>query len=141
MIGFIALKKVITEFCSIVGIETRYMRNAREQKEDIDYLKAHNEEQDKKIDSIVNGMSKLSMSVDHLSDQLNKIQNKIDENDRSKLGDRLIQSFRYYNEKQQMTSMEKWAFDNLVKSYINAGGDSYIDEKVIPASMNWKVID
>ena len=38
MIGFIALRKVFTEFCGMIGIETKFMRDARQQKEDIDYL-------------------------------------------------------------------------------------------------------
>ena len=37
--------------------------------------------------------------------------------------------------------MEKWAFDNLAKQYIKSGGDSYIEEVVLPASKSWIIID
>jgi len=57
------------------------------------------------------------------------------------MGDRLMQSFRYYSEKKQWNGLEKWAFDNLVKSYKDSGGDSWIDDLVVPTSKSWKLID
>ena len=141
MIGFMALRKVFTEFCGMIGIETKFMRAAREQKEDIDYLKQHSAEQDRKIDSIVESISKMSTNVDNITLQLEDLKKKNNEHERSKLGDRLIQNFRYYNERGQITEMEKWAFDNLVNAYLDAGGDSFIDEKVLPASLTWEIID
>jgi len=44
MIGFVALKKIGIEFLGWLGIETKFMRSRREQKEDIEYLKKNNAE-------------------------------------------------------------------------------------------------
>ena len=141
MAGFVAIKKIFTEMCGWLGLETRFMRDRREQKEDIEELKANDVEQDRKIDTIMDGMNRLEDSVKNLAEEVKACQKKNSEMERSKLGDRLTQSYRYYNEKKQMTSMEKWAFDNLVKAYLNSGGNSFVDEKIIPASQEWKVID
>ena len=37
--------------------------------------------------------------------------------------------------------MEKWAFDNICKSYLRAGGNSFVRDIAIPRSKEWKVID
>ena len=141
MLGFIALRKACTEALGWLGLETKFMRDRRVQKEDIEYLKQHSGEQDQKIDNITNAINKLGNQVEELATKVEECHKKNAEAERSKLGDRLTQSFRYYNEKKCMTSMEKWAFDNLVKAYGDMGGDGYIDEVVVPASLTWKIVD
>ena len=123
------------------GIKTKAMLKEEQQEKDIEYLKKHSGEQDEKIDKITEAINKLGEQVEQLSIKVTECHQKNAEAERSKLGDRLTQSFRYYNEKQQMTAMEKWAFDNLVKAYKDMDGDGYIDDIVIPASLTWKIVD
>ena len=89
----------------------------------------------------MSSMDRLEDSIKNLGIKVEECHKKNAEAERSKLGDRLTQSYRYYNEKKRMTKMEKWAFDNLIKAYQDAGGDSYVDEKIIPASCEWEIID
>ena len=114
-----------------------------EEKQDMDIkeLKAHAEKTDENIDKILQSVSELKTSVGDVSAQVQSLQTRIDENEISKLSDRITQNYRYYNEKQQWTAMEKWAFDNLCNSYLRAGGNSFVKNIVIPKSKEWKVID
>lgn len=124
-----------------LGIKSK--RQMAEEKQDIDIkeLKAHAEKTDENIDKILQSVSELKTSVGDVSVQVQSLQTRIDENEISKLSDRITQNYRYYNEKQQWTAMEKWAFDNLCNSYLRAGGNSFVKNIVIPKSKEWKVID
>lgn len=124
-----------------LGIKSK--RQMAEEKQDIDIkeLKAHAEKTDENIDKILQSVSELKTSVGDVSAQVQSLQTRIDENEISKLSDRITQNYRYYNEKQQWTAMEKWAFDNLCNSYLRAGGNSFVKNIVIPKSKEWKVID
>lgn len=124
-----------------LGIKSK--RQMAEEKQDIDIkeLKAHAEKTDENIDKILQSVSELKTSIGDVSAQVQSLQTRIDENEISKLSDRITQNYRYYNEKQQWTAMEKWAFDNLCNSYLRAGGNSFVKNIVIPRSKEWKVID
>lgn len=124
-----------------LGIKSK--RQMAEEKQDIDIkeLKAHAEKTDENIDKILQSVSELKTSIGDVSAQVQSLQTRIDENEISKLSDRITQNYRYYNEKQQWTAMEKWAFDNLCNSYLRAGGNSFVKNIVIPKSKEWKVID
>ena len=66
--------------------------------------------------------------------------------ERSKLRDLLLQSYRYYTDKERnplgtWTSMEAEAFWELFKEYEDAGGNGYIHTVVQPAMNLLKVID
>lgn len=124
-----------------LGIKSK--RQMAEEKQDVDIkeLKAHAEKTDENIDKILQSVSELKTSVGDVSAQVQSLQTRIDENEISKLSDRITQNYRYYNEKQQWTAMEKWAFDNLCNSYLRAGGNSFVKNIVIPKSKEWKVID
>lgn len=141
MAGFIALKKIFTEFCGWMGLETKFMRDRREQKEEVQYLKEHSKEQDKKIDGLVEGMKRLETSVEKVSHQVEELMKRNDEADRSKIGDRITQAYNFYRKKGQWTQMERWAFNNMVDSYKKAGGDSWIDEVALPVSKTWEIVD
>lgn len=124
-----------------LGIKSK--RQMAEEKQDIDIkeLKAHAEKTDENIDKILQSVSELKTSIGDVSAQVQSLQTRIDENEISKLSDRITQNYRYYNEKQQWTAMEKWAFENLCNSYLRAGGNSFVKNIVIPRSKEWKVID
>lgn len=123
------------------GLTTKRKLMEEQQKKDIEELKAHAKKTDDNFDKISQCMEEVKTDLKEVAQQVTKMQKRINENNISKMGDRLIQGFRYYNERKQWTSMEKWAFDNLAKSYLDSGGNSYVEEFVIPESKTWKVID
>ena len=61
---------------------------------------------------------------------------------RNTLRDRIGESYRYYSQKGEWTSMEKEALEGLVHSYEQAGGtNGMVHQKVLPASVEWRIID
>ena len=146
---FIAAALIITVFLiqkwdwviSRFGVTSKKTLEEEKHNEEIQELKNHVKNTDQKIDKIFNKMDILKDDLQQVSQQVNNLQNRIDENEVSKLGDRLIQLFKYYDQKKELNTMEKWAFDNLAKQYIKSGGDSYIEEVVLPASKSWIIID
>lgn len=142
LIGFSVLKKAAVEVFGWMGIETKWMRYKREQKEDLESLKGHNTEQDEKIGLLVDGMSRLEESVNAISESVQAMQKRSDEQERNMLRDRIGQSYRYYQERGYWNRMEKEAFEGLVASYESVGGkNGYVHEKCVPASLEWKIVD
>ncbi len=124
-----------------LGLTSKRKLMEEQQRKDIEELKAHAKKTDDNFDKISQSMEEVKTNLKEVAEQVQNMQQRINDNNISKMGDRLIQGFRYYNERQQWTSMEKWAFDNLAKSYLDSGGDSYVEEVVIPASKAWKIVD
>lgn len=124
-----------------LGIKSKRQMAEEKQDADIRELKGHAQKTDENIDKILHCVDELKTSVNDIATQVQSLQTRIDENEISKLSDRITQNYRYYNEKQQWTAMEKWAFDNLCNSYLRAGGNSFVKNIVIPRSKEWKVID
>ena len=72
------------------------------------------------------------------TDRLTKMEEQNDRRERNKLRDRLLQSYRYYTNKEEnpsqtWTRMEAEAFWELFKDYEDAGGNGYIHTVVQPA--------
>lgn len=77
---------------------------------------------------------------------LKEMQEKNDKRERSKIKDRLLQSYRYYtsiehNPGQSWTKMEAEAFWELFGEYENAGGNGFMHTIVQPAMNLLKIID
>lgn len=131
-----------TEYiCEKFGIQTKAARREEKQDKDIQELKGHAQKTDQNIDKLLGNIECLQNSIHEVSNQVDALQKKVNDNEISKLSDRITQSYRYYKTKKQWTTMEKWAFENLCRSYKNAGGDSFIDEIAIPRSKEWEVVD
>lgn len=67
IIGFNVFKKALMEFFGWMGIETKWMRDRREQKEDLEELKGHTKEQDDRIGMLAEGIMRLENSVNEIS--------------------------------------------------------------------------
>ena len=72
------------------------------------------------------------------SERLTQLETNINNRERNKLRDRILQSYRYYTNKeanpsQTWTRMEAEAFWELFKDYEDAGGNGYIHTVVQPA--------
>lgn len=135
---------VIAKFdflCSRFGIKTKRMLRMEKQEEDINELKKHEDRTDEKIDKLFESMDEMKGDIKELTNQVHNMQKKIDEADKSKIGDRITQAYNFYRKKGQWTQMESWAFYNMINAYKAAGGDSWIDEVALPVSKNWEIID
>lgn len=96
-------------------------------------------ELEEKIQAIQKGMEEQTM-------RLVKMEEDAKRRERSKLRDRLLQSYRYYTDKERnpmgaWTSMEAEAFWELFKEYEEAGGDGYIHTVVQPDMNLLKIVD
>ena len=124
-----------------LGIKSKRQIAEEKQDADIKVLRNHAAKTDENIDKILQSVGELKTSISEVSSQVQSLQERIDENEISKLSDRITQNYRYYNERKEWTQMEKWAFDNICKSYLRAGGNSFVRDIAIPRSKEWKVID
>lgn len=132
-------------------------------------IKIHeaNEEKDKKLNKALDAVEKypeyrrqsieiqqkLEDQIQGLRDSQDKIMKRLDEIEetrknqkRNELRDRLLQSYRYYTNKdanpsQTWTKMESEAFWELFKDYELAGGNGYMHTEVQPAMNKLIVID
>lgn len=123
------------------GVTTQRKMAEEAQKRDIGELKDHAKKTDDNFAKITASIGALQDSVNELSNCVNKMQKKNDENEIARIGDRLTQAYNFYRKRGSWTQMEKWAFDNMVKQYKAAGGNSWIDEVAYPASREWEIVD
>lgn len=77
-------------------------------------------------------------------DELNKYQKSKDIND---LRDRINTKYRVYKARAKyhngvvfVTKDEFEAFQGLITSYVNAGGNSFVHTEILPAISNWEVL-
>ena len=123
------------------GIKTKRILNEEKRDEAIEELKKDTAEQKEQLKATIEKFEAMQSSITCLQQQVTEMQRKADQNEMSRLSDRIVQAYRYYKEKKCWTEMEKWAFNNLVESYKNSGGDSFVDEKVVPESYTWVVVN
>lgn len=91
-------------------------------------------------------IQEISTALAEQTTRMVKMEKDAKRRERSKLKDRLLQSYRYYTDKERnplgaWTSMEAEAFWELFKEYEEAGGNGYIHTVVQPAMSLLKVID
>ena len=97
------------------------------------------------INSLKDSQNELKEHQKETTAVLQSLQEDITRRDRNKLQDRLLQSYRYYTDKEQnpsqsWTDMEAQAFWALFKDYEDAGGDGYMHTVVQPAMQMLKII-
>lgn len=88
----------------------------------------------------------LQNEIDNIKEILNDMQKKQERRERNKLRDKLLQSYRYYTNKeknptQTWTKMESEAFWALFRDYEDVKGDGYIHTVVQPAMNLLEIID
>ena len=98
------------------------------------------------IDALKEVQENLAITQQEICVSLKDMQEKQERRDRNKLRDRLLQSYRYYTDKeknpsQSWTKMESEAFWELFSDYEDAGGDGYMHSEVQPAMNSLKVIN
>lgn len=80
------------------------------------------------------------------SARLIKMEEDTKRRERNKLRDRLLQSYRYYTNKdtnpsQSWNKLEEETFWDMFKDYEEAGGDGYMHTEVQPAMVKLKVVE
>lgn len=148
LFGAIPLSTVIVFIAAVVfliGIGAKFysfiVDNHDKQQEKDETLKQIAED----IRVLKDNQIRIERSVDHLKEKQEEIsvkQNEIETRNRlhdlNKLRDKLLQSYRFYADKnknplQMWSEMEKEAFDNLFKDYEELGGNGFMHSTVEPA--------
>ena len=98
------------------------------------------------IDGLKNTQEILATGQQEMCIALKDMQEKNERRERNKLRDILLQSYRYYTDKdknpnQTWTRMESEAFWELFRDYEDMNGDGYIHTVVQPAMNLLKIID
>ena len=125
-------------FFNRFGIETKSSLEKKKSEESLKRLENKVEE----INLIKQDINTIGNKVDTLTEVITVMQEKDNINKRANLKDRISQSYRYYHERQCWNTMEKEAFDDLIRSYEDAGGkNSFVHTICEPESNTWKLID
>lgn len=97
-----------------------------------------------RLDEKDNNVNQKLNNINDAIDELNKYQKSKDIND---LRDRINTKYRVYKARAKnnngvvfVTRDEYEAFEGLIISYINAGGNSFVHSEIRPAMLNWEVL-
>lgn len=140
MIAFVALKKIFTDVFGWLGLETKYMREKREQKEEIQQTQKDienlQEEHNQDLQHINDRFDGFDMKFEGISNQLKDMAKVSD--DKSKLSnamltglghDRIVALGRQYIERGYITIEEyKTLREYLFEPYAALGGDGVADK-------------
>jgi hypothetical protein len=130
--------KTVDYFCDRFGIETKSSLKKKKQEESLQKL----QEKVECIDVLKKDIENLNNKLDVLTESFSSMKESNDFDKRATLKDRISQSYRYYHERKKWNHMEKEAFDDLIKSYENAGGkNSFVHTTCEPESCTWELID
>lgn len=141
MAGMVALKSLLTKFGEATGIEMPWVRIEREQKERITAIERKVDTTHAEITSIAESLGNLQTTVENLSVTVNSVNERQNANEAAQLKDRISQAYQYYHEKQKWNSMEKEAFNDLIKAYTRYSDNSFVHTVCEPESETWRVID
>jgi hypothetical protein len=95
-----------------------------------------------KQDVTAQTLENVNGKLDDLAQALKDMQDKEDFKERSKLKDRISQSYRFYHKEQKWNKMDQEAFNDLIKAYEASGGpNSFVHSVCEPESLTWEIID
>lgn len=141
MLGWVALKALLVKFSEATGIEMPWTRRDRERAEQVESLHRRVNLIDEKVVEIANSVSSMTDTVNTLSDTMTNVEKRLDANEAAKLKDRISESYRYYHEQREWTSMEKEAFHDLIEAYTQYSTNSFVHTICEPESETWNVIE
>lgn len=124
------------------GITSKKILAEKERDSDILELKTHAKKSDDNFNKVFASIETLQNSVNDLSNKVEEMQKKNDDAERSRLKDRIAQSYKVYKSHGYWSSIEREAFNDLVKSYEMAGGEnSFVHSICIPATLQLDIVD
>lgn len=141
MAGIVALKELVTKFCTAIGLEMPWLRKEREQRERIDNLQKTQIQTEEQIKSLVNTVDNIQDMVTELSSSVNTMREKSNANEAARLKDRISQSYRYFHEKGEWTAMEKESFKDLIAAYTQYSENSFVHSVCEVECESWRVVD
>ena len=123
------------------GLTSKRQLAETKQDKDINELKEHARKTDENFEKICASIDEIQNTMKVISNKVDNLQNRINENDIATIGDRITQAYNFYRKRGTWTQIEKWAFDNMINQYKSSGGDGWIDEVVYPRSREWEIVD
>lgn len=170
MSGVIAMYTIIGKFSQVIGKPVAWVRKKNEDHDKIKKLEDEMKkllERQKSVEDIVDQYNnhrvhdreqsrdiqkELINSINNVLDKLNDLKTATEErffntekkeNERvqAEIKDKIAQSYRHYSELQQISSMEKEALEDLIKTYEAHGGTNSFVHSVVQKEMyQWEVI-
>ena len=138
------IKKLIEMF----GIEFKSTKREQFQLDSIKLLKGEIENIKNDEGGIKSTLEDMNKEIKTIFKELTDMKERQDIISRSRIKDRVSQSFKYYRDRDkdksviQWTSMEKESMMDLIDSYERAGGqNSFIHTVILPEIKNWEVIE
>ena len=141
MVGWVALRSLLLKFSEATGIEMPWMVKERERAEQVQELHRRVNLIDEKVVEIANSVTSMTDTVNTLSTMVTGVEKRLDANEAAKLKDRISESYRYYHERREWTSMEKEAFHDLIAAYTQYSTNSFVHTICEPESETWNVIE
>lgn len=157
--------KVICEFCTwfvgFLGLETKKMRQRREEHELLiktsNNLNALQEKQEEDVRQSIEHDQRIKNDLKNVTNTLLEVKEEVTlmrtQRDNDKLAeykDKIGQSYRYYKNREYSEKepipywnhMEKEALEGLIKQYESHGGsNSFVHSIVEPEMQTWKITD
>lgn len=152
LMGIKAIVSIFEWFIEKLGLETKWMRKKREErdllKQTADSLTSLQKQQitDRQISTqhdkmIKNDLSKLSETVDGIVITLADMQKKNNETELKKLKDSLVRYYNKYKSIGEWSKLEKDAFWDLFDEYESRGGDGFVHSIIEPVMRGLKEVD
>ena len=149
LVAVVFIMENLNKLKSFLGIKTIKEIHEEQQEHVIHELESEMNEFKLEVREIKNDQGIIKSKLCDLSDNLSKMQDKQDKETRSRNKDRLLQAFKFYSDRSAKNGdavvkwnvMEKEAFDDLANTYADAGGNSFIHEKILPEVAMWHVTD
>lgn len=161
LIGLKALISLAEWFCTKFGLETKWMRRKREEREllkktaeSLEKLQnKHGEDTRQSIrhdEMIRDDLAKLSDTVLKIKDEVTLMRTQRDKDKLAEYKDKIGESYRFYCVRKYSDEepvpywnhMEREALKGLIAQYESHGGsNSFVHSKVEPEMQTWKVID
>lgn len=146
MAGFLGAIKVLSGLWDWFIAKTGITTKKHEQKiKDLETLKKH----DADIKDLKQHEAAIEATIQKIQETVNGLDTKIDEmkerddnSQRARLKDRIGECYRIYHERKEWTSMEKEAFEDLIKTYeLHGGTNSFVHKTCEPESYTWRIKD
>lgn len=152
LIGIQAMTTLLEWVMDKLGIETKWMRRQREErdllKQTADHFIALQQQQitDRQISTqhdkmIENDLEKLSDTVDRIVITLEEMQKKDNDSKLKRLKDSLVRYYNKYKDIGEWSKLEKDAFWDLFDDYEQRGGDGFVHSIIEPVMRELREID
>lgn len=143
LMGIKTIISLVEWFVGKFGLETKWMRKKREEREQIilntNAIKELSEKHEDSVKQsirhdkmIQEDLSSLTNTVNGIADNLAIMQAKIDQTEMAKLKDQILSYYKKYKTIGEWDEFESDVFWGLYDSYISHGGNSFVKKDIEP---------